>query len=120
MEPAKVCCLHRGRGVGCDRTTVSSAAATEGGDNVFGLLKVDRRSAVRKPEPRSRQRLFCRWHSRRNPDPSSQDRGIEGHLTNVDGTLQEFAWRSAADRQAAWRGQRSGGQRAKTKRPGAG
>ena len=64
------------------------------------------RSAVAAPEKsiavlpfenlsrRSRQRLFCRRRSERNPNPAREDRCAQGHLTHVD-TAISFAARQS-------------------------
>ena len=51
--------------------------------------KINRGPAVRKPERRKSQRLFCRWNPGRNSDALIQDRRLEGHLAHIHAALQK-------------------------------
>ncbi len=53
--------------------------------------EIDRRPALRKPEPGPRQRLLCRRHPGRDPDALIQNRGFEGDLAHIHPALQERA-----------------------------
>ena len=51
--------------------------------------KKHRCSSVRKPEPRSGQRLLCRRHPGGNSDAPSQDRGFESDFAHFNAALQK-------------------------------
>ncbi len=53
--------------------------------------KKHRRLALRKPERRQSERLFCRRHPGRNSEPLVKDRGSEGDLAHIDAALQKRA-----------------------------
>jgi class 3 adenylate cyclase len=48
-----------------------------------------RGAAVRKPKPRSGQRLFCRWRPRRSPDAPGKDRGFESDFARFDTAVSD-------------------------------
>src|SRR5439155_12263772 len=48
---------------------------------------IDRGTALRKPEQRQGERLFCRGNTGRNPDTVIQDRGSKGDLAHFDTAL---------------------------------
>src|SRR5436853_2864232 len=67
-----------------------------------------RGTSVPEPEPRSRQRLFCRRHSGRNSHAALENRRFESDLAHFHATLQKRAKQSSRNREATRRRAYSG------------
>ena len=53
------------------------------------------------------KRLFCRRHSRGNPDAPGQDCRLKSHFTHFHAAVSEQTGQSRRDREAAWRSEHS-------------
>src|SRR5262245_45647515 len=65
--------------------------------------KEHRCASLRKPKPRSGQRLFCGRHAGGDPDTAGWHRGFESDFAYFYPALSEQTSQSCRDREAAWR-----------------
>src|SRR5262249_40913999 len=93
-----------------------AAGYCNAGRRATPVLQTDRRVnsskkhsglAVREPERRQSECLFCRGHSGRDPDPLIEDRRSKSHLANIHTAIPEQTEEPRRDRKATWRGPRS-------------